>query len=356
MTSEFARLVLDWYATNARDLPWRSRSDPYAVWVAEVMLQQTRVETVIPYYLRWMERFPRLEDLARAELQDVLQTWEGLGYYGRARNLHRAARLVMERHGGKLPRERKELEDLPGVGRYTSGAIASIAFGADEPALDGNIRRVVARVFDLELPASSPEGLAGMQALLEEHLPAGRAGDFNQALMDLGAQICTPRRPRCGECPLQDLCRAHALGIEEQRPVSIRRAPIPRYVVAAAVIRRGGQVLIARRPPQGLLGGLWEFPGGKVEAGEELARALKREILEELGAEISVGEEAGVFEHAYTHYKVRLHAFHCRLTGGEPRPLEASELRWAAPAELANFPMGKIDRQIASLLSKSPDF
>ncbi len=356
MTTEFARLILDWYALNARDLPWRSRRDPYAVWIAEIMLQQTRVETVIPYYLRWMERFPSLEALAEAGQQEVLQMWEGLGYYSRARNLHNAARQAVVRYGGNLPPDRRELESLPGIGRYTSAAIASIAFGADEPALDGNIRRVIARVFNLEIPAASAEGQTRILSLLKEHLPSGRAGDFNQALMDLGAQVCLPRRPRCGQCPLEGLCQAHALGMEEQRPVAAPRRPIPHHTVTAAVILRDGLVLIARRPPEGLLGGLWEFPGGKVEPGEELAPGLRREIREELGVEIRVGQEMGVFSHAYTHYRVTLHAFSCRLLTGEPKSLEASELRWVPPVGLADFPMGKIDRQIASLLSKSPDF
>lgn len=356
MTSEFARLILDWYALHARDLPWRSRRDPYAVWIAEIMLQQTRVETVIPYYLRWMERFPSLDALAKADQQEVLQMWEGLGYYGRARNLLAAARMAVERYGGNLPPNRRDLESLPGIGRYTSAAIASIAFGADEAALDGNIRRVIARVFDLEIPAASAEGQTRILSLLKGHLPSGRAGDFNQALMDLGAQICVPRRPLCGQCPLQKLCQAHGLGIEEQRPVTARRRPIPHYTVAAAVIQRNGLVLIARRPPEGLLGGLWEFPGGKVEPGEELAQGLRREIREELGVDIRVGQVVGVFSHAYTHYRVTLHAFSCLLLTGEPRALEASELRWVAHGELADFPMGKIDRQIAFLLSKTPDF
>lgn len=314
------------------------------------MLQQTRVETVIPYFERWMARFPSLRTLAEADEQAVLQVWEGLGYYSRARNLHKAARLVMEQ-GGRLPATRKELEALPGIGRYTAGAIASIAFGADEPALDGNIRRVLARVFDVEVPARSPEGEGRLWHLLEEHLPPGQAGDFNQSLMDIGALICKPREPACSQCPLEGICRAHALGIEEQRPVTAPRARIPHHTVTAAVITRNGMVLIARRPPQGLLGGLWEFPGGKLEPGEELPEGLRREIREELNVSVVVGQKMGIFEHAYTHYRVTLHAFHCRLIEGEPQAVEASEVRWVPPAGLGEYPMGKIDRQIASLLS-----
>lgn len=351
MTTEFARLVLGWYATHARALPWRGVKDPYAVWVSEIMLQQTRVETVVPYYLRWMARFPTVQALADASEQEVLQLWEGLGYYSRARNLHVAARLVMDRDGGKLPGTRKELEALPGIGRYTSGAIASIAFAADEPALDGNIRRVLARVFDVDIPARSLEGEARLWTLLEQQLPASHAGDFNQGLMDLGSTVCTPREPACGLCPVESICQAHAMGIEELRPVISRRARIPHHTVTAAVIFREGLVLIARRPPRGLLGGLWEFPGGKLEPGEELPDGLRREIREELGVFVEVGEKVGVFDHAYTHYKVTLHAYLCRLTIGEPAAMEASELRWVSPGELRDFPMGKIDRQIASLLS-----
>jgi len=351
MMSEFSRLLLSWYADNARSLPWRGLNDPYAVWVSEIMLQQTRVDTVGPYYHRWMGRFPTVQSLAQADQQEVLQLWEGLGYYSRARNLHQAARLVVERYGGKLPSTRTEPESLPGIGRYTAAAIASIAYGADEPALDGNIRRVIARVFDVQLPARSSEGEARLLELLNENLPVGKVSEFNQALMDLGATICSPRAPQCGRCPVEHLCQAHLLGIEAERPVLVSKPAVPHYTVTAAVIRREGLVLIARRPANGLLGGLWEFPGGKVEQGEALQEGLRREIGEELGAQIEVGNELGVFKHVYTHFKVTLHAFYCQLIQGEPRAIEASELRWVQPAELGDYPMGKIDRQIACLLS-----
>lgn len=315
------------------------------------MLQQTRVDTVIPFYERWMQRFPTLEILASSTRENVLRAWEGLGYYSRARNLHAAAQRLMAEYGGNLPADVNALQRLPGIGRYTAAAIASIAFGKDEAALDANIRRVLARVFNVETPARSPQGERILWELACTHLPPGHAGDYNQALMDLGASLCSPRAPHCLQCPLEKICQARALGVQEQRPVLTARPAIPQYTVTAAVIRRYGTVLITRRPQNGLLGGLWEFPGGKQEPGESLPAALQREIREELGVDISVGEIMGVYKHAYTHFKVTLHAFACTLLAGEPKPLEASELRWATPAELPDYPMGKIDRQIARQLT-----
>lgn len=339
--------MLRWYDRHARRLPWRDQPTPYRVWVSEIMLQQTRVETVIPYFEKWMERFPTLEALASASEQDVLRAWEGLGYYSRARNLHRAARLVMEEYAGQIPAESEALERLPGIGRYTAGAIASIAFGKNAPALDANIRRVLARIYNLALPARSPQGERMLWQYAREVLPDSRSGDFLQAMMDLGSSICTAQSPACLLCPIVEQCEARAQGVQEQRPVLEAKPTVPHYTVTAAVIRRGEEVLIARRPDNGLLGGLWEFPGGKVEEGESLPECLRREIMEETGAAIEVGEPFGVYQHAYTHFKVTLHAFGCRLLDGEPQALHASEIRWVRQEELAAFPMGKIDRQIA---------
>lgn len=312
------------------------------------MLQQTRVDTAIPYFQRWMARFPDVFSLARASLHEVLVCWEGLGYYSRARNLHRAAQVVVDVYGGALPQQLAELQKLPGIGRYTAAAIASIAFCRDEPALDGNIRRVLARVFNVDEPARSPSGERRLWELADQNLPRGQAGDYNQALMDLGALVCTPRNPACSVCPLEDNCQARLLGIQEQRPVTAAWAEIPHHTVTAAVIRRAGKVLIARRPLGGLLGGMWEFPGGKLLPNEDLVSCLQREICEELGVEIDVENTLGVYQHAYTHFRVTLHAFACALrNGSEPRPLQVDDLCWAAPAQLGNYPMGKIDRQIA---------
>jgi A/G-specific adenine glycosylase len=312
------------------------------------MLQQTRVETVVNYFRRWMQRFPTISDLASASEQEVLLAWEGLGYYGRARNLHKAAKIVAGDHSGELPRDVKSLRKLPGIGRYTAGAIASIAFGLDEPTLDGNLRRVFSRIFNVEEAADSTTGEKILWDLVAQYLPKGRAGDYNQALMDLGATICLPRNPLCLPCPVKEMRQAKALGIQEQRPELKPKKVIPHHTVTAAIIRRDGKILLAKRPAEGLLGGMWEFPGGKVEAGESLTSALQREIYEELGTKIRVGKSFGVYRHAYTHFRITLHAFLCELDGGQPpRPLEAEELVWVSPTRLSNYPMGKVDRLIA---------
>jgi A/G-specific adenine glycosylase len=312
------------------------------------MLQQTRVDTVIPYFQRWMNKFPSITDLALASLQDVLATWEGLGYYGRARNLHKAAQKIQLEYDGKLPDNINALRKLPGIGKYTAGAIASIAFGKDEPALDGNIRRVLSRCFNMDEPVRSPAAERHLWKLAAEHLPNQRAGDFNQALMDLGAQICTPRKPQCNDCPLIHLCVAYSLGIQEELPVMPKKPAIPHYIVTAAVIRKADQILIAQRPNDGLLGGLWEFPGGKLQASEDLTACLRREILEELAAEIAVEEPIGVYQHAYTHFRVTLHAFFCSLVGDtRPSTIQVKDLKWVSLQQLFEYPMGKIDRQIS---------
>lgn len=342
-------LLLKWYEQNARVLPWRSAPTPYNVWISEIMLQQTQVETVLPYFRRWMQRFPTLAELAAADEQEVLSYWEGLGYYSRARNLHKAAQVLINHYDGILPDDVNELQKLPGIGRYTAGAIASIAFGKNEPALDGNIKRVYARVFNLDEQLGLPETEKKLWQLAAEQLPAGKAGDYNQALMDLGASICTPQNPRCLLCPLQGECQATALGLQNERPVKKQRVKTPHYIVTAAVIQKDGQILIAKRPASGLLGGLWEFPGGKLQPQDaDLQTGLAREIREELEVYIHVGDAYGVYRHAYTHFKITLHAFLCTLFDGQqPTALEHADIQWVHINEMDAYPMGKVDRQIA---------
>lgn len=339
--SRIAPELLTWYRQNKRSLPWRDHPDPYAVWVSEIMLQQTRVETVIPYFERWLAKFPTVAALAAADEQDVLNLWEGLGYYSRARNLHKAAKVVVAEYGGELPKTALTLQKLPGIGRYTAAAVASMAFGLDAAALDGNIRRVYARIFNVDEPLGSTQAEKIFWDLAEMHLPHGDAGDYNQALMDLGATICTPRSPRCEECPVQMLCEAYQLDIQEFRPVPKVKRAVPRHIQAAAVIVVDGKVLLAQRPSSGLLGGMWEFPNGRVDGNpvEKLVDAIYA------GYKLKVRSVAplGEVRHAYTHFKVTEFAFRCELI----QESEQENLRWVDLDELDDYPMGKIDRQIA---------
>ncbi len=353
----FAKKLLQWYEQSARELPWRSLQSPYRTWVSEVMLQQTQVETVIPYFQKWMARFPDIPALAGASEQNVLSVWEGLGYYSRARNLHRAAGIIMDEMDGQLPQIPQVLQGLPGIGPYTAAAIASIAFDVDIAAVDGNIRRVLARLFDVREPVGSKEGEKTFWGLANENLPSGQASSYNQALMDLGALICTPKTPSCERCPVSEYCQAKALSIQEERPVRNPRKKPPHLTVTAAVIQRDGKVLLAQRPSKGLLGGLWEFPGGTMEEGDDgLEACLKREIKEEIGVDIKVGVPFGVYQHAYTHFRITLHAFLCTINDAdEPKSLASERLDWVRVGDLSSYPMGKVDRQIAEKLQKELD-
>lgn len=355
MRSRFSQRLLAWYSLHQRDLPWRGLHDPYGIWVSEIMLQQTQVNTVIPYYARWMKKFPTLKKLAASSEQDVLAVWEGLGYYSRAHNLLRTARIIQHELGGEFPSSLEGLLALPGIGKYTANAIASLVFGADVAALDTNIRRVLARVFLMNKPSRSLEGERELWQYAQKNVPRGKAGDYNQALMDLGATLCTPKKPRCDQCPLTTLCKAHRQGIEESLPLLSGKPTIPHMTVTAAVITDRSKILIARRPSKGLLGGMWEFPGGKVEPGESLEECLAREIKEELGAIITVEKPIGTFHHAYSHFKVTLHCFWCKKTAGTFKTLQHEELVWVKPEDLGNYPMGKLDRMISKeLLTKRP--
>lgn len=342
--------LLRWYARERRDLPWRRTRDPYRIWVAEVMLQQTQVDTVIPYYKRFLRRFPTLSNLARASLDAVLKAWEGLGYYARARHLHAAARRIVVQHGGRFPRAFPEILALPGIGRYTAGAIASIAFDQRVPVLDGNVRRVLCRVFNIDADPSQSATQKRLGSLATWLLPRDRPGAFNQALMELGSQVCTPRRPRCSICPLRDLCEARRLGIQESLPAKRLRRARPHYDIAAGVIWKDNRLLIAQRPARGLLGGLWEFPGGKVRAGESLAHAARREIVEELGIQVQVGEKMATLEHAYTHFRITLHVFRCRYVSGQPKALGCAAWRWVTPRQLDRYAFPTANRRIIAML------
>jgi len=311
------------------------------------MAQQTRLQTVIPYYQRWIKAFPSIEALANASEQEVLKKWEGLGYYSRARNLHRAAKILMEKYAGRLPEESHFLRELPGIGPYSAAAISSLAFGKNEAVLDGNIRRVLARVFNVSLLFGSPEFEKELNRLAQANLPKGKAGDHNQALMDLGSSLCLPRNPNCHLCPLKRLCIAQNEDRQNSLPVRKKTSSVPTVVVTAAIILDRGKTLISQRPSGGLLGGMWEFPGGKLEPPETLEACLQREIKEELGTSIIIQKPFGVFRHSYSHFHVELHAFICILNGSPPEPLQVRSIQWVKLVDLQTFPMGKIDRMIS---------
>jgi A/G-specific adenine glycosylase len=348
--AEIRRALLAWFQAEARDLPWRRTRDPYRIWLSEVILQQTRVDQGLPYYTRFLEAFPTVAALAAAPEHAVLKQWEGLGYYTRARNLHKTAQIVAEQHGGVFPRAAELLQMLPGVGRYTAGAVASIAFGERVPVVDGNVKRVLARLLDLADPVDDTATERLLWQTAQGLVPAREPGDFNQALMELGARVCTPRKPNCDACPVGAYCAAREAGTVAQRPVKRPRKAVPHKEIVVAAIERDGRYLIGRRPPEGLLGGLWEFPGGKLEAGETHQQALARECREELGLEVKVGGLVATVQHAYTHLRVTLNVYRCRPAAGEATPRVHTEIAWVTPADFAAYAFPKANHKFLALL------
>ncbi len=345
--------LLRWYRAHHRDLPWRRTRDPYSVWISENMLQQTRVETVIPYYERFMKKFPDVFALASADRDAVLGIWAGLGYYGRARNLHAAAQRVVDEFDGRLPCEVEVLRALPGIGRYTAGAVASIAFDRPEPAVDGNVVRVLARLYGIRNDVKQPQTAEALWKRAAE-LVRGRApGDFNQALMELGATICTPRAPRCLACPLARWCNARRNGDAESLPVKAAKVkPKLAYAVAALLLRRG-RLLAVRRPPRGLLGGLWELPGGSLLAEEKPERGLLRCLRETTGLHVNAATPLGVVEHVFSHRYLFLHVFHCRESSGRVRLQNFDAHRWLLLEHFTALPQATVTRKAFALCGAS---
>jgi len=345
--------LLNWWDEHKADLPWRRTGDPYAIWIAEVMLQQTQIATVIPYYERWLNRFPTVESLAAAPLGEVLKQWEGLGYYSRARNLHAAANSIVTIYRGHIPQTVDRLLEISGIGDYTARAIASIAFQRRVPVVDGNVIRVLTRLADLSSDVSKGSTKKELWQLAASLVPADRPGDYNQALMELGQKICLPSNPQCHICPVAEHCLARQRGTQLERPVRPPRRRTPHYDVVAGVIwGDDGRFLITQRPLDGLLGGLWEFPGGKLEPGETLPSALCREIREELGVDIRVGAPIVTVQHAYTHFRITLHAFHATHLAGEIQHLGVINHAWVRLADLPHYAFAVTDRKIISALTQ----
>ena len=352
----FRHALLTWYEAHRRDMPWRRTRDPYAVWISEVMLQQTRVDQVRPYYDRFMSRFPTVGDLGEAPLEEVLKAWEGMGYYARARNLHRAARQVVALHGGRIPDDPAQISALPGIGPYTAAAVLSIAYGRDCPVVDGNVVRVLSRLFHLDDDPAAAAAKKKTAGLAERLLLKGRAGDFNQAMMELGATVCTPRQPGCGACPVSSLCLARqVLPDPSVLPRKQPRKQRPHHHVAAGIVRKGDEMLIVQRPLEGLLGGLWEFPGGISE--EEAAREgfLRHEIKRKLGIDIRVGRAFAAVRHAFTHFEMTLHGYHCKYLRGEARHGDGNDCRWIRSDELDQYAFPRAHHRLIEAMAAAEE-
>jgi A/G-specific adenine glycosylase len=346
------RNLLDWFAVHQRDLPWRRSYLPYEIWISEIMLQQTQVKTVLPYYQRWIERFPDIVAVAEASEEELLKYWEGMGYYSRVRNIHKAARLLVKENGGAFPSEHATVLKLPGIGRYTAGAVMSVAFNQDFPVVDGNVERVFARLFDMDSPVKEKESQKRIWETARALIPSGKARDFNQALMELGALICLPRNPLCIECPVDSSCQSHRKGTVEARPVMGKRKSLQAIEVAVGLLLRQGKIFVQKRPPDGLMPHLWEFPGGKVEEGETPEAALIREFREELELDICGLDKIIRLRHNYTSFKVTLHAYFCTLKDSTQEPVirRAVDARWVPPEALQDFAFPAANRKLIELL------
>ena len=338
--------LLRWFEKNGRDLPWRKTTDPYAIWVSETMLQQTQVATVIPYYLKFLKSFPTIRHLSKADLSRVLKAWEGLGYYSRARNLHRAAGIVMNHSNAKMPDQLKGLLNLPGIGRSTAGAILSFAFHKEAPILDGNVKRVLSRLFAVSGSPGKRKTEQLLWQISESLIPKGFSNPFNQALMDLGSLLCTPKEPQCSECPLRDLCKGRASGKPERYPSKRIKRTIPHVESVSGVIKKDGKVLLNQRPPSGLLGGLWEFPNWRIEEKQRLRLRLRKHIQQETKMNVEVKEFIGVLHHTYSHFKLTLNVFVCRHLNGDGKG------KWVPIKNLRLLPMSRIDRRIAQKIDE----
>jgi len=343
----FAEALTCWYQASHRDLPWRNTKNAYHIWLSEIMLQQTQVKTVIDYYHRFLDRYPTIHSLAEAPADELMKQWEGLGYYARCRNLQKAAQIIMSQHDGEFPKTLEEAQALPGIGQSTAGAILTFAYGQKHPLLDGNVKRVLSRVFDVEAEIQQPAVIRQLWQYSQELLEESREPyAYNQAIMELGATVCLPQNPRCLLCPVKPYCSAQAQGTQHERPVKSARKATPHHDIAVGVIWKDGKILIQQRPAEGLLGGLWEFPGGKREPGEALEETVRREIEEELNIEVRVKTLITTVKHAYTHFKITLYAYHCDYAQGEPEPRACQAWRWAEPEELEQYAFPKANKTV----------
>lgn len=358
ISTNLQKALLNWFNENQRDLPWRHSYEPYQIWISEIMLQQTQMDRVTLFFTRWMNTFPDVATLAAASEHQVLKCWEGLGYYSRARNILKTAQLLITRYQGKIPESRKELLQLPGIGPYTAGAIASISFNRDVPVVDANIERIFARLFNIDLIPGSPEAKRLHWQKAEILLPKDHSRNFNQGLMELGALICRPKNPDCSACPLAPHCQALKYDIIPERPVPKKSKQIIPIEMATGVLIHNGQLFIQQRLADDVWGSLWEFPGGRMKKGENPEQTVVREFLEETEFKVQVESKITTTLHHYTRYKVTLHCFLVTLAGQDSDPVlhAAQDFRWIPAEELANYAFPAGHRKLISYMEKSGFF
>ncbi len=347
---QFRQQLLDWYTAEKRDLPWRSSGLPYHIWVSEAMLQQTQVATVIPYFHRFLAAFPTIASLADAEPQQVLKLWEGLGYYSRARNLQKAAQQMVEKFGGEIPADYEAFRQLPGVGPYIAAAVQSIAFDQPFAVVDGNVKRVLARLLGIDAPVNDPKSLKIFQQFADELLEKSRPGDYNQAMMELGALMCRPKQPLCGNCPVRENCFAVAKNLQSELPKRLVREKTPVQQWLIAIVEKNNAVLLVRRPENGLLGGLWEFPTVENVSGTIAEKATIQSIRDVCGATISGIESLEPVRHAFTHFKIICHVFRCEYVSGEISFANSRDFLWVKWSQINEYPLPKTHHKILEQL------
>jgi A/G-specific adenine glycosylase len=344
------KLLLSWFADNQRNLPWRTGYDPYQVWISEIMGQQTQMDRVVQYFNRWIELFPNVEAVAAAEEQQILKAWEGLGYYSRAKNVQRTAKLLVEHYAAQIPAEYTLLLSLPGIGPYTAAAILSIAYNKPYPVLDANVERLFSRLLDITQPLKQRPVRKNLRSFAGAMLPSARARQFNQALMEFGALVCKPKLPECSLCPLSGYCQAKQCGTVLQRPVPVQKEKKIEIVMACGIIFHDDAVYIQQRLPDDVWGSLWEFPGGRLKDGETPRQAACREVYEETEFLITQVKSFATVVHHYTKYRVTLHGFTCRLRKKTMAPVlhAASQYRWVTLSDLSDFPFPSGHRKLVA--------
>lgn len=347
---DFQSALLNWYDQHKRDLPWRNTDDPYAVWISEVMLQQTQVNTVIPYYNRFLSRFPDPATLASADLQEVLKLWEGLGYYSRARNLHKAAAMIVETFDGRLPDHMDQMLDLPGVGDYIASAVLSIAYGKIHAVVDGNVKRVLARVLQIEDPVNKPSSHKVYKAHASRLISPDRPADYNQAIMEIGALTCRPKNPICSDCPLSKWCASFLEGTVSRFPKRVEKPKTPRHSMVIGVVMKEDKLLLVKRPEGGLLGGMWEFPGARIQKKRPQESDCAQMLLEETGLSVCRPVYLTRINHAYTHFKITADVFLCEYGSGTVRLKSHADVKWVSMDMLNPYPIHKANQKFLPAL------